>query len=296
MKVSTGWDICQWKLRRATRPSRSRLLPIALCFFATQSLSASGADLRAGTLEGFARYVRAAEARIRRQVQRPEGFLYIDGLAPERRSQVAGKLRRGEIFMERLVTLDAAGRRIEVPDGLVHHWIGAVFIPGASLRPVLEFTQDYRHHQDYFSEIVRSRLLARNGQDFKIYYRLRKRKVITVTLDTEHDVRYVRLDAAHCWSRSISTRIAEVVNAGRPDEHLKPVGHDRGFLWRANSYWRFAGRDGGVYIEYEAVSLTRDFPTGVGWLIAPFVRSVPKESIEMTLSTTRRAVLSHNSK
>ena len=284
-------DIGQWNLRRANVWLCSRSLPIVLCFLAAQGLSAAGAELKAETLRGFARYVRATEARINRQVQRPEGFLYIDSLAPDRRSRVIGNLRRGEIFLERLATLDAAGHRIEIPGGLTHHWIGAVLIPGALLRRVLEFTQDYDHHQDYFSEILRSRLLARDGQHFKIYYRLRKHKVITVTLDTEHDVRYQRLDAAHCWSRSISTRIAEVVDAGTPDEHQKPVGHDRGFLWRAHSYWRFAERDGGVYIEYEAVTLTRDFPTGLGWLVAPFIRSVPKESIEKTLSTTRRAVL-----
>jgi hypothetical protein len=295
MRVRTRRERAGWQLLRAKTRPLSRLFPIALCFLAAQSLPAMGAELKADTLEGFARYVRATEARIDRQVERPAGFLYVDGLGPERRSQVTGRLRRGEIFLERLETRDAAGRKIEIPGGLVHHWIGDVFIPRVRLRRVLEFTQDYDHHQDYFSEIVRSRLLARNGQHFKIFYRLRKHKVITVTLDTEHDVRYVRLDAAHCWSRSISTRIAEVVNAGSGDEHEKPVGHDRGFLWRANSYWRFAERDGGVYIEYEAVSLTRDFPAGLGWLIGPFVAGVPKESVEKTLSNTRRVVLIRNS-
>lgn len=291
MRERTRRGIDRWKLWRANVWPLIRSLPIVLCFIAARGLSASGAELKAGTLEGFARYVRATEARIHRQVARPEGFLYIDGLGAERRSQVMGRLGRGEIFMERLEMRDAAGQEIEIPGGLIHHLIGAILIPGATLRRVLEFTQDYDSHQDYFPEIVRSRLLARDGQHFKIFYRLRKHKVITVTLDTEHEVRYVRVDDAHCWSRSISTRIAEVVNPGRPDERQKPVGHDRGFLWRANSYWRFAERDGGVYVEYEAVSLTRDFPAGLGWLIGPFVRGVPKESIERTLSTTRRAVL-----
>lgn len=272
-----------------------RSLPIVLCFLAAQGLPVTGAELKADTLDGFTRYVRATEARIDRQVKHPDAFLYVEELSPERRSQVTAELRRGEIFLERLVTRDAAGRKIEVPAGLIHHWIGDVFIPGATIRQVLDFAQDYNHHQDYFSEIVRSRLLARDGEDFKIFYRLRKHKVVTVTLDTEHDVRYVRLDATHWWSRSISTRIAEVANAGRPDEHEKPVGHDRGFLWRANSYWRFVERDGGVYVEYESVSLSRDFPASLGWLIDPFVVGIPKESIEKTLSTTRSAVLIRNS-
>ena len=291
MRNWSRWESRRWNQRRANLWLFPWSLAAVICLIAAQGPSASGAELRAETLAGFSRYVRATEARINRQVQRPEAFLYVDGLAPDRRSQVMDELRRGEIFMERLVALDAAGRRIEIPGGRIHHWIGAVLIPGAPLSKVLDFTQDYNRHQDYFSEIVRSRLLARDGQHFKIFYRLRKHKVITVTLDTEHDIRYVRLGDSRCWSRSVSTRIAEVANAGSSDEHQKPVGHDRGFLWRANSYWRFAERDGGTYIEYEAVSLTRDFPAGLGWLIGPFVRNVPKESIEETLSATRSAVL-----
>ncbi len=193
--------------------------------------------------------------------------------------------------MERLVTRDSAGREIEAPGGLIHHWIGDVFIPGASMRDVLDFCQDYNQHKDYYPEIIRSRLLSRSGQDFKIFYRIRKHDVITVTLDTEHDVRYTRLDDRRWSSRSVSTRIAEVVDAGQPGEHELPVGQDDGFLWRINSYWRFVARDGGVYVECESISLTRDIPTGLGWLIGPFVTSIPKESLESTLANTRSGVL-----
>lgn len=247
-------------------------------------------ELKPATLEAFNRYIAATEARINREVEHPEGFLWIDSLASERRSQAFDELKRGEVFIDRLETRDAAGHEIDVPDGLIHHWIGDVFIPAASLRQVLAFVQDYNHHQDYYPEIVRSRLVSRDGDDFRIFYRVRKHKVITVTLDTEHDVRYTRLDDAHWSSRSVSTRIAEVVDAGKPGEHEKTAGHDGGFLWRINSYWRFVERDGGVYVECESVSLTRDIPTGLGWLIGPFVTSIPKESLESTLSTTRSTV------
>jgi hypothetical protein len=296
MKQGIRWERVRWKFQPTNMRSLSRWIPIVLCFLAVESLAAqgpsvTGTELKAATLDGFTRYVAATEARIDRQVEHPEGFLYVDRLGPERRSQVAGELRRGGIFMEHLVTRDAAGHEIEAPGGLIHHWIGDVFIPGASLRQVLEFAQDYDHHQDYYPEIVRSRLMSRDGQDFKIFYRMRKHKLITVMLDTEHDVRYARLDHAHGASRSVSTSIAEVVDAGKPGEHEMPVGHDNGFLWRINSYWRFVERDGGVYVECESISLTRDIPTGLGWLIGPFVTSIPKESLESTLSTTRSAVL-----
>ena len=151
--------------------------------------------------------------------------------------------------------------------------------------------QDYDHHQDiYKPEVVQSRLIHREANDFQIYYRLRYKKVITITLNTNHDVQYFPMDATHCQSRSVATRIAEVADADQPGEHEKPVGHDGGFLWRMNSNWRFEEKDGGVYVEVESISLTRDIPLGLGWLIKPFVTSIPRESLLMTLGSTRSAV------
>jgi hypothetical protein len=133
-------------------------------------------------------------------------------------------------------------------------------------------------------------LIRRDGNDFQIFYRLREKKVITVTLNTNHDVRYFPIDATHCRSRSSATRIAEVGGAGGPGEYEKPIGHDGGFLWRMNSDWRFEEQDGGVYVETESISLTRDIPTGFGWIVKPFVTSIPRESLLMTLGSTRSAV------
>jgi hypothetical protein len=62
-------------------------------------------------------------------------------------------------------------------------------------------------------------------------------------------------------------------------------------MWRLNSYWRFLEKDNGVYVQCEAISLTRDVPTGLNWLIGPFIESIPKESLEFTLQSTRNAVL-----
>jgi hypothetical protein len=68
------------------------------------------------------------------------------------------------------------------------------------------------------------------------------------------------------------------------------MGHGGGFLWRMNSYWRFEEKERGVYVEVESISLTRDIPTGLGWMIRPFVTSIPRESLLMTLGSTRSAV------
>jgi hypothetical protein len=250
-----------------------------------------GVDLEPKTVEAFHHYVQVTEARIDKEVTRPAAFLHIESLPEPQRVETLASIRKGDIYMERLETREASGAVIEAPDGLIHHWVGAVFIPGATLRQVLDLVQDYDHHQGvYKPEVVRSQLIHQEGNEYQIYYRLVEKKIITVTLNTNHDVRYFPIDATHCRSRSVATRIAEVANAGQPDEHEKPIGHDGGFLWRMNSYWRFEEKDGGAYVEVESISLTRDIPTGLGWLIKPFVTSIPRESLLMTLGSTRSAV------
>jgi hypothetical protein len=68
------------------------------------------------------------------------------------------------------------------------------------------------------------------------------------------------------------------------------VGKDHGFLWRLYSYWRFEERDNGVYVECQAISLTRNIPTGLGWLIEPIIRNLPRESLANTLTATKGAL------
>ena len=248
-------------------------------------------DLEPKTAEAFDRYVQLTDARIAKEITRPGAFLYVEGLSEPTRSETLASLRQGQVYIRPLETQDASGRDMEAPNGLIHHWLGAVFIPGVTLSQVLHLVQDYDRHQDYYKpEVARSRLLRQDGNDYQIYYRLREKKIITVTLDTNHDVQYFPIDSTHCRSRSTATRIAEVADAGQPDEHEKPVGHDGGFLWKMESSWRFEEKDQGVYVEVESVSLTRDIPTGLGWLIRPFVTSIPRESLLLTLNSTRSAV------
>ncbi len=244
--------------------------------------TAQAAELRPATLAAFERYVSEREAGIESEVRGPEtGFLWSSA-SPGRLERV----RAGNVVTESRTGKDARS----IPDGLIHDWTGAVLLPNARLAPVLAMVQDYDHNKDnYRPEVIDSRLLAHEGQDYRVYLRLLKKKILTVVLNTEHDVRYFPLGATRCHSRSRSTRIAEVEDAGKPDERELPPGKDHGFLWRLNSYWRFEEKDGGVYVECEAISLTRDVPTGLGWMISPIIRSLPKESLENTLRATAAA-------
>ncbi len=270
---------------------KSILLVLMLGIAAAPAIRILTADLKPDTLAGFERYVKTAELRIAKEDNDPATFLYFDKLSASDRSRMMDSLKQGAVFITKLTALDSESRPLEAPGGLIHHWLGMVFISGATLQEVLSVVQDYNHHQDYYRpEVIRSRLESRRDHHFKVYLRFQEKKLVTVTLDTEHDVEYKRLDHTHEFSRSYSTRIQEVREAGEPGEHLMPVGHDGGFLWRINSYWRFQESDDGVYVQCESISLTRDIPTGLGWLIEPFVSSVPRESLEEMLEATRRAV------
>jgi len=249
------------------------------------------AELKPEAVQGFDRYVQLTEQRMQTELRPGGAFLWVDGMPAAHRDDAYTRLRRGEVVTGRLETRDSSGH-LRVPGALIHHWVGTVFIPGASLQQVLTLLEDYDRHAVYFSpEVAKSKTLEHAGDDFKVYFRLTRKKIVTVVLDTEYEIHYERLDATRVVSRSYSTRIAEVVHPGESGERQMPPGKDSGFLWRLNSYWRLFETGRGAYVQCEAVSLTRDIPAGLRWLIAPFIESTPKESLEFTLRSTRAAVL-----
>lgn len=253
-------------------------------------LTGSAAELKKVTLDAFNRYVQLTEQQLNSQLSATGPFLYVDQLNESERQTELGRLNRGEVLIRRMET-KASGRKIEAPDGMIHHWLALVFIPNATLQQTLALVQDYNNHQKYYApDVVRSQLVTRQGKDFKIFYRLRRHKVITVVLNANYDVHYETLSPTRAYSRSYATRIAEVDDPDEKDEREKPVDDGTGFMWRLNTYWRFEQRDGGTYVQCEAISLSRDIPTGLGWMIGPFVESVPRDSLEFTLRKTREAL------
>jgi hypothetical protein len=262
----------------------------ALSIAASPKLESVPAELKAATTGAFEGYVRLTQARNDAELLRGQKLLWVDELTETDRSERYDELKRGEVKMRKLETLDK-GAPIHCPGGMVHHWVGAVFIPGAKVGDALAVLEDYDHHAEYYApDVERSKLESREGDHFMVFLRFRRHKVITVVLDTEHDVHYFRDSESRAHSRSSATRIAQVENAGNSDEREKAPGDDDGFLWRMETWWRMVEGDGGVYVQSEVVSLTRDIPTGLGWMIGPFVTSIPKESLTFTLDATRAAV------
>ncbi|MGC2321537.1 MAG: hypothetical protein WA463_02800 [Terriglobales bacterium] len=269
---------------------RATVMALALAWLLAAPGLAQSVELQPETRSAFDQYVAQAEQKMQGDLRPGGPFLLPDEWPAERRDQAYQRLRRGEMIIEH-VDGTSIMSKTQIPHGLIHHWIGVVFIPGASLAGTLSLLANYDHHAEVYSpDVQRSRLVRREGNDFHVFMRLKKHKIVTVVLDTEYDVHVALLDAHHVYSQSHSTRIAEVQNPGGKDERDLPPGNDHGFLWALDNYWRFFEAEDGVFVQCEAISLTRNIPTGLGWLIGPIVHSLPRESLEFTLATTRKAV------
>jgi hypothetical protein len=248
------------------------------------------AELKPATVAAFDRYVRQTETRMEGELSNERRFLFIDSLDDNSRRLKLAELRMGGLVIDTVETRDGE-KEIDIPDGLVHHWVGLVFIPGVTVNRAVELLQSYDKHAEIFKPAVaRSAILDRAGDTFRVYLRFYMKKVIAVTLNTEHEARFDRPSPTRAYSRIVSTRIAEVEEPDTAAERERSVGKDGGFLWRLNSYWRFLERDGGVYVQCESISLTRGIPAGFGWLVGPFVTSIPRESLTFTLETTRKTL------
>jgi hypothetical protein len=291
----------------SANPRRLPVLAAALAF-ATQGMvpniavadaspPASPALLKPSTIQAFDLYVRLTDRRSDEELKRGTGLLWIDGLPETERTQAYSELQHGAVKMRKLETLENGAAIIRCPDGLIHHWVGLAFIPEAKLADVLAVLQDYNQHAVYYApDVERSKIESSDADHFRVFLRFRRHKVVTVVLNTEHDVQYFRDSDTRAHSRSSAVRIAQVENAGKSDEREKTPGDDDGFLWRMETWWRMIEADGGVYVQSEVVSLTRDIPAGLGWLFGPYVTSIPKESLAFTMEATRKAVVAKSRK
>lgn len=239
-------------------------------------------QLNQRTLEAFVAYIRQAEIGMEETLHRSGPFLWSQQ-TPERALDVG----QGRIVAQ----FWSGGGPIKVPSGLIHDWIAAAFIPGSTIQKIFGVIQDYDNHKNiYKPEVIDSQLIWHKGNDFQIRLRFLKKKIITVVLDTEHEVHYHQVDRSRWSCRSYTTRIAEVENAGSQDERIMQPDTGHGFLWRLYSYWRFEERDAGAVAECRAISLTRNVPFGLGWAIEPIIQKLPRESLISTLESTRQAL------
>jgi hypothetical protein len=186
----------------------------------------------------------------------------------------------------------------QVDGALIHHWRGAAFVLDATPKDMIALLRDFNHSSGHYApEVVSTRVLTDNGQTATIAVRLKEQRILTVVLDAEFTVETRLSGNDRGYSASRSTHVWQIDNPGTGEERRRPQGEDDGFLWHLNSYWSFtraslsdASRQG-LLIECEAVSLTRDVPVGLGWLITPLIADFPRETLEFTLRSTKKALI-----
>ena len=197
----------------------------------------NAAELKAKTLAAWERYVAVTEVRMQPALDGEAPFLWVDRLAADDGEEAHGRLRAGEVVIERLETREN-GDEIKVPDGKIHHWVGTVLIPGVTLDQTIALMQDYDRYAEIYGPDVRDAgLISQDGSRFHVYFQFYTKKVWTVVLNLKHDVEYRFLGDARAFVPSYSTRILEVEHPYTPDERVKPEGNDRGTMWRFNNWF-----------------------------------------------------------
>ena len=245
-------------------------------------------ELTPETVRAFERYVQLTEERMRSEVEGRSPFLWLDRLGASERDEVLARLRSGDVVIERLETRDG-GAEIDIPSGMVHHWIGTVLIPGVTLDRTIALVQDYdRYPQVYEPDVRASAIRAREGNRFEVHLRLYTKKILTWVADTQHRVEFVPIGDTRMHVPSRSTRILEIEHPDTPRERAKPEGNDRGFAWRLNNYCSFEEREEGTLMQCESITLTRGIPFLLGAVVRPFVTGVPREKLMVTLEAARR--------
>ncbi|MYC65739.1 MAG: hypothetical protein F4X12_05330 [Acidobacteriia bacterium] len=231
----------------------------------------------------FADYVAAADTQFERRLAGDSPFLW--GKQDQARAKA---LARGNVVVDPTPIPNTR----ETPGGLIHDWTGALLVPHADAERLVAVVSAYDTHADtYGPGVVHSRILERDGTKMRVAMRLLKKNVLTAVLETEHAVEFDRLDSERWWGRAASTSIREVVRGGKPDESLRPPGHDRGFLWQMVVYWRFADTPEGAVVEHRSISLTRSPPKGLRWVLRPVLDGLPRRSLANILGTTSDAAL-----
>jgi hypothetical protein len=259
-----------------------RTFVIGILLTASAAGIAAAAELQHDTLLAWDAYTKESDVRLQqRGANRP--FLWTDE-SPDR----AARVRRGEVVIAPVV-----GKGSEsVPHGLIHDWIGAVFIPGATLDSVRSVVHDYdSYHEMYQPVVVSSKTLGctDDTQDFQMVWQ-RKVLFVSAALQGRYHARDLAIDAHRGYSIAESVEVREIEHFRRPDQNMLPPDTGNGFIWRIRSVARFEERDGGVYLELEAMALTRDIPGSLAWMVNPVVNHLSVNSLTTTLRQTRGAI------
>jgi hypothetical protein len=243
------------------------------------------AQLRPDTLQAWDDYVRSADLRMQARLNGQQPFLWTDETSDRR-----ARLQRGEVLIE-----PVSGRGAQsVAGGLIHDWIGAAFIPNATVEQLLAVVHDYGRYKEFYKPVVAdSKVLVCTETDQQFSMVWEKRVLfIDAAVQGQYEAHDFAAGGRRGYNIANTTKMQEIEDYGRDSEHLLPPGQGIGFMWRLHSIARYEERDGGVYFELEALALTRDIPSGLRWMVNPVVNRLSISSLATSLRETRDAVSS----
>ena len=242
--------------------------------------------MKSETIQQWKDYIKAADTRhVDRLTQGV--FLLSDEVAGQ-----TTNLRNGGV----VVTPASQHVPLKVESGLIHDWTGAAFIPNANFDDVLPVLRDYDRYKDYYSpNVVDAKRIATSRSKDQFSMVLMNKSVISKTaLAADYQTVYTQIDGHRWYSVTDATRFQEIAEYDTPSRHILPENHGTGLIWRLHSITHFEERDGGVYIEVEAIALSRDIPAALRWVVEPIVRRVSRASLATSLQQTEAAVRSHS--
>ena len=253
--------------------------------------AARAAELQPETVKAWLACVEATEQRVASELSSSRGFLAMDFQDKSEALRERRTVLSGQILIARIANKDKSGRLIDVPDGEVHHWRGAVYIPGVTLEDVLDPLENPSPENARQEDVLDYRVLDKEPGRHRLYLKLQRSRIVTVRYNTEHLVQYRRHAQDRASSRSVATKIAELESLRDDREQEKPQGRDRGFLWRMNSYWRYEQVNGGVLVECESMTLSRSVPLILQYIARPLINGVARESMQRTLQSLRTRII-----
>ncbi len=167
------------------------------------------------------------------------------------------------------------GESAAVPGGMIHRWTGCTVIRDTTVNALVDRLVRAGTPPPQ-EDVLEARLLSRHDDHLRVYLKLVRRTIVTVTYDTEHEMVFHRLSPQAASSRSVATRI------------VQSDGGDHGFLWRLNSYWTYTQQGRDVRIELVSLSLSRSVPLVIKPIAGPIISGVARESVTRTLDALRR--------
>jgi hypothetical protein len=243
--------------------------------------TSKGAELKKETQQAWDAYILTANSQMVDRANRP--FLWVDEVPDRSHSVHDGKI---------LVSPIGQQNPKPVPSGLIHDWIGAAFIPDASLEEVLSATRDYGHYKEFYKpNVIDSKSLGTAGACDKYSILLANHEAVTATaLEGKYEACYHELDDRRWYSIAHTTSVQEIRHYAQPGAEELPPDQGSGYIWHIYSFARFEERDGGVYVELEVIVLSRDIPVAVRWVVNPIVRRVSSNSMVVSLQQMKHAV------